>query len=112
MKRFGVLFLGLCLLAVAGCSDDSTSPSDLPLVFTATLSPSNEVPPIAGAESSGQGAVQITFNVTREFNDQKRVTKYAAKVDGDVLKGTATSERDSTRSRRCLNAAMRFNCWS
>jgi hypothetical protein len=35
---------------------------------------------------------EVTFTVTREFNDQKRVTKYAAKVDGDTMKGTATSE--------------------
>jgi hypothetical protein len=66
MKRFGVLFLGLCLLGAAGCGDDSTSPSNLPLVFTAHLSPANEVPPIANAENTGQGAVQITFNVTRD----------------------------------------------
>ena len=68
MKRFGVLFLGLCLLGAAGCGDDSTSPSNLPLVFTATLLPSNEVPPITNAESSGLGAVQITMNVTRDAN--------------------------------------------
>jgi CHRD domain len=67
MKRFGVLFLGLCLLGAAGCGDD-TSPSNLPLVYTATLLPSNEVPPITNAESSGTGAVQITFNVTRDAN--------------------------------------------
>ena len=35
---------------------------------------------------------EVTFTVTREFNDQKFVTKYAAKVDGDTMKGTATSD--------------------
>ena len=43
---------------------------------------------------------QVTFTVTREFNDQKRVTKYAAKVDGDTLKGTATSERDGKEQKQ------------
>jgi len=66
MKRFGVLLLGLCLLGAAGCSDDSTSPSNLPIVMTANLSPANEVPPIANAENTGHGAVQVTLNVTRD----------------------------------------------
>jgi hypothetical protein len=68
MKRSGVLLLGLCLLVTVSCGDDSTSPSNLPLVFTANLSPANEVPPIANAESTGGGAAQITFNVTRDAN--------------------------------------------
>jgi hypothetical protein len=34
--------------------------------MTATLSPANEVPPIANAENTGRGAVQITFNVARD----------------------------------------------
>jgi hypothetical protein len=66
MKRSGVLLLGLCLLGAAGCDDDSTAPSNLPIVMTANLSPANEVPPIANAENTGNGAVQITFNVTRD----------------------------------------------
>ena len=66
MKRFGVLLLGLCLLGAAGCSDDSTAPSNLPIVMTANLSPANEVPPIANAENTGHGAVQVTLNVTRD----------------------------------------------
>ena len=67
MKRSGVLLLCLCLLGAAGCSDDSpTNASNLPIVMTATLSPANEVPPIANAENTGFGNVQITFNVTRD----------------------------------------------
>ena len=66
MKRSGVLLLSLCLLGAAGCDDDSTAPSNLPIVMTANLSPANEVPPIANAENTGGGAVQITFNVTRD----------------------------------------------
>jgi hypothetical protein len=66
MNRSGVLLLGLCLLGVAGCDDDSTAPSNLPIVMTASLSPANEVPPIAAPENTGRGAAQITFNVTRD----------------------------------------------
>ena len=66
MKRSGVLLLGLCLLGVVSCSDDAAAPSNLPIVLTANLAPANEVPPIANAESSGRGAVQITLNVTRD----------------------------------------------
>jgi hypothetical protein len=65
MKQFGVLLLGVCLLGTAACGDD-TAPSNLPIVMTATLLPSNEVPPIANAENTGHGAVQITLNVTRD----------------------------------------------
>jgi len=65
MKQFGVLLLGLCVLGTAACSD-STAPSNLPIVMTATLLPSNEVPAIANAENTGNGAAQITLNVTRD----------------------------------------------
>jgi len=63
MKRWGLLMLAACVVAI-GCGDDNggTSPSNLPIVFTAFLSPANEVPPIANAESSGTGAVQVTID--------------------------------------------------
>jgi hypothetical protein len=66
MQRSGVLLLALCALGVAGCSDDATAPTNLPMVFTAQLSPANEVPAIGNAENTGRGAVQITFTVTRD----------------------------------------------
>jgi hypothetical protein len=47
---------------------------------------------------------EVTFTVTREFNDQKFVTKYAAKVDGDTLKGTATSDRGGKEQKREFEA--------
>ncbi len=47
---------------------------------------------------------EVTFTVTREFNDQKRVTKYAARVDGDTLKGTVTSERGGEERKREFEA--------
>lgn len=61
MNRCALIALAMCVLA-AGCGDDSTTaPSGAPLVFSAILSPANEVPPIGNAESGGRGAVQITF---------------------------------------------------
>ena len=41
-------------------------PTTGPIIFTAQLSPANEVPPITGAESSGRGFAIITFNVPRD----------------------------------------------
>jgi hypothetical protein len=65
MKRWGWMVLAACALA-AGCDDSQTAPSGAPVVFTALLSPAQEVPPIGNAESSGRGAVQVMFNVTRD----------------------------------------------
>jgi hypothetical protein len=78
MKRFGFLLVALCILG-AGCDDDDSpaSPSGQPLVFSALLSPANEVPAITNAESSGRGAVQITITPTR--NSSGTIT--AATVD-------------------------------
>ena len=43
---------------------------------------------------------KVSFSVTREFNDTKFVTKYAAKVDGDTIKGTATSDFGGKEQKR------------
>ena len=66
MKRFGFLLVALCIFG-AGCDDDDNpaSPSGAPLVFSALLSPANEVPAIANQEQSGRGAAQITITPTR-----------------------------------------------
>ena len=62
MIRRALIAVAACAFLV-GCGDDdaTTSPSAVPMVFTAILSPANEVPPIGNAESSGRGAVQITI---------------------------------------------------
>jgi hypothetical protein len=83
MYRMPVLavVLGLC---AAGCGSSSTTttptpttgPSNTP-VFTATILPANEVPPIVGAESSGSGTATITFHLTRDSTN----TITAATVD-------------------------------
>jgi hypothetical protein len=63
----------IALLAIAtcvflpACDDNDTAPSaTAPLVFSTQLFPANEVPPITGTESTGHGAVQVQFNVTRD----------------------------------------------
>ena len=65
MRRMGFLLVVLAL--AAGCDDDNpNAPTSGAIVFTAQLSPANEVPPISGAESSGRGFALITFNVPRD----------------------------------------------
>ncbi len=69
MNRWTLIAVALCVLT-AGCGDEKqTAPSNVPLIFSAILSPANEVPPIAGAESGGHGAVQVQFDVTRGAGD-------------------------------------------
>jgi hypothetical protein len=66
MNRFGLLLVAaVCVLAV-GCDDNPSSSSALPAVFTAQISPANEVPPVGNAESTARGAAQVTFAVTRD----------------------------------------------
>jgi len=67
MRRFAIFALALALGAPA-CDDDSpTGPSNSgPIVFTAELRASNEVPAVSNAESNGQGTATITFSVPRD----------------------------------------------
>ena len=67
MTRVTVSILALALFA-AGCGSDSPSSPSQPnrLTFTADLRSSNEVPPIQGAESTGQGNATVTLDVTRD----------------------------------------------
>ena len=83
MKRTAVVVLVACGL-VAACGDnDTTTPSNLPLVFTALLSPANQVPPISNSESTARGAAQISFNVTR--NASNAITSATATFYYQVL---------------------------
>ena len=71
MKRLPVLAVALALFA-AGCGSTSssttspTTPASTNPVFTAALSPANEVPPVTNAESTVVGAATITLNTTRD----------------------------------------------
>ena len=71
MRRFALFALALALGAPA-CDDDSpTGPTASgPVVFTAELRASNEVPAISNAESNAQGTVTITFDVPRDGSRQ------------------------------------------
>jgi hypothetical protein len=65
MRRLGFLLIVLAL--VAGCDDDNPNgPTGGGIVFTAQLSPANEVPPVSNAENAGRGFALITFNVPRD----------------------------------------------
>ena len=102
MQRRTVIAIAACLL-IAGCGDDdaATAPSGAPLVFTAALSPANEVPAVANAESGGHGAAQITitgstadvyFQLTGFPGDTRVVGAHIhpgrAGVNGSVVVGT------------------------
>src|SRR5919108_5250997 len=66
MQRWIYLLIAASI-AGAACDDNGgASPTDLPLVFSAVLSPANEVPPIANEEAGGIGAGQFTLHVTRD----------------------------------------------
>lgn len=47
--------------------------------------------PIEEAKIKGD---EVTFQVTREFNGNKMVSKYAAKISGDTLKGKWSIDRN------------------
>ena len=69
MKYLHAFALVVSVATVAACSsDDSPSmPSGTTSqTFTAALRPSEEVPPVTGAESTGGGTVTITLDVTRD----------------------------------------------
>ena len=62
----GLFVAGLCVV-VLGCDDSPSSPSSTaPVVVAAQLSPANEVPAVANAESVARGAAQVSFAVTRD----------------------------------------------
>jgi hypothetical protein len=64
MNRLSALAVGISLMA-AGCSKDATTaPSAITPSFTASLSPANEIPPVANAESVGRGTVTVTLTPT------------------------------------------------
>jgi hypothetical protein len=77
MTRSGLLVVvAACGLLVA-CDDSPSAPSTQPFVVSAVISPANEVPAIANAESVARGAAQVSFNVTRDST-------------GTITGGTAT----------------------
>ena len=70
MKRLSVLAAALALFAV-GCGSSSSSTTTAPTatgkpLFSAVLSPANEVPPVTNAEASVNGTANITFDTTKD----------------------------------------------
>jgi hypothetical protein len=55
-------------LAASGCSKSTTSPTTPAAApkFSSTLSPTNEVPAITNADSTGSGVATITINATKD----------------------------------------------
>jgi hypothetical protein len=65
-RSIALLAIASCLFLSACDDNETTAPSAAPVVFSALLSPANEVPPVPGSESTGHGAVQVQFDVTRD----------------------------------------------
>lgn len=59
--------------------------------LTGTVSGRNNDTAIEEGKIKGD---EISFQVTREFNGNKMVTKYSGKVSGDTIKGKSESQRD------------------
>jgi hypothetical protein len=55
-----------CVFLAACGGNGTTSPSATPVVLSAVLQPANEVPPVPGTESTGHGAMQVQFDLTRD----------------------------------------------
>jgi len=69
MKPLSAFAIALSLL-VAGCGGNDSTPttpsSSTNPVFTASLSPANEVPPVTNAENTVSGTATITLNTSRD----------------------------------------------
>jgi hypothetical protein len=71
MKRLAVCAIAALAIVGASCDDDNDNPNGpsgqpTTLVYTANMSPANEVPPITNAESTGTGQATMTFHLTRD----------------------------------------------
>jgi hypothetical protein len=69
MKQWPILAVALAFFA-AGCGSSSSTPtSPTPAanpVFSASLSPANEVPPVTNGETTVTGTANVTLNVTKD----------------------------------------------
>jgi hypothetical protein len=74
MKRLlSLLALMAVAATLAACDDAPTTPTASPTpgpeaapVYTATLLPSSEVPPVTGNEAGGSGTATLTMNLSRD----------------------------------------------
>jgi hypothetical protein len=73
-----------------GALSGSTAPSQ---------GPQGEIPAVAIGDASIKGDT-VAFSITREFNGNKRTSKYEGKVEGDTIKGTVERQtRDGTTQK-------------
>jgi hypothetical protein len=73
MKRLAVCAIAALAIVGASCDDDEDNPNGpsgqpTTLVYTAAMTPAQEVPAITNAESVGNGSATITFHLTRDSN--------------------------------------------
>lgn len=104
MKRLAIL-VSVLAIGAAGCGSKSSTPTtpSNTTIFTVSLLPSNEVPPVTNAESSARGTAVVTVNSatnTIDFNvslnsfpttstlTAAHIHPGAAGVAGGVLVGT------------------------
>lgn len=106
---FMVGMFGVLGAAVAADKDDPTGTWKFKAKFgktevDQTLKLENKDGKLTGSLSGGKGKDitiedgkfkdgEVSFTVTREFKDQKFVSKYNGKVSGDTIKGKIKSER-------------------
>jgi hypothetical protein len=89
MKRVLRAVLVLSVLAAGVACSDSTEPSETK-VFTATLLPANENPPVTNAQNTGSGTVVVQVAVTRDSSNAITAATYYFSVD---LKGFPAGTR-------------------
>jgi hypothetical protein len=112
MKRLSALALvWLCLVTVAVAADNPTGTWKWTTDFggktrEATLKLKLDGDKLSGVYVGGQSNTEtpienatikddtVSFTVTREFNGQKRTTKYSGKLSGDTISGKSERERD------------------
>jgi hypothetical protein len=114
MKRFAVATIGLALVLFVGGLQAAENPTGTWKWTTnfggqsreATLKLKMDGDKLGGVYVGGQNNTEtaiedaslkgdeISFKVTREFNGQKRTTKYSGKLSGDTITGKSERERD------------------
>lgn len=89
MKRLALAAMVAATWSVAACDDNPNEPGMDTVVFTATLSAANEVPPVVGTEANATGTITITMEVTRNSADV--ITDAEANFSGSVANMPAGS---------------------
>ena len=81
MRGISVLVIAAGL-ALSGCNNKAAptqNSNNTVAIFTATILPSNEIPPVSNAENTGSGNVTVTLSITRDASNA--ITAAAAAFD-------------------------------